>query len=196
MLCACLGLSKYQFITNLTLKGTIHWYVRTGQFTQCSLVPRESHDRIWKQKEFHNMFLELLIKITAGWQERHMANFRCMATVFCLKKKSSLHQECECVHVCARARLTRKASNPDKPLMRCFQSSLASYFIALSLSPCNTAMNKCNQSNWLPEIFFNALLRTRYICRANKYKISVPVGSIWWEWVICLAYERCMHFRS
>lgn len=60
-----------------------------------------------------------------------------------------------------------------------FQSSLVSYFIAVPLSPCNTAMNKCNQSNWLPEIFFNALLRTQYICHANKYKISVPVGSIW-----------------
>lgn len=64
------------------------------------------------------------------------------------------------------------------------------------MEPCNTAMNKCNQSNWLPEIFFNALLWTRYICRANKYKISVPVGSVWWEWVICLAYERCIHFHS
>lgn len=99
---------------------------------------------------------------------------------------------CVCLYVLG----TRKISNPEKALMRCFLSSLASYFIAVPLSPCNPVMNKCNQSNWLPEIFFNALLRTRYICRANKYKISVPVGSVWWEWVICLAYERCIHFRS
>lgn len=63
---ACLGLSKYQFITNLALQGTIHWRVRTLQFTQCSLLWKESHDWISKQKESHNMFLELLIKITAG----------------------------------------------------------------------------------------------------------------------------------
>lgn len=88
--CACLGLSKYQFITNLPLQGTIHWHVRTLQFTQCSLVLKEPHDRISKQKEFHNVLLELLIKITAGWQERHMVDLRCMATVFCFKKNSFL----------------------------------------------------------------------------------------------------------
>lgn len=114
--------------------------------------------------------------------------------LFKKKKIPCIRNECVCVYVCIFC--ARKVSHPDEPLMRCFQSSLASYFIALSWSPCNTAMNKCNQSNWLPEIFFNAPLRTRYICRANKYKISVPVGSVWWEWVICLAYERCIHFRS
>lgn len=111
-----------------------------------------------------------------------------------LKKKiySYIRGMCVCLYVLC----IRKISNPEKALMRCFLSSLASYFIAVPLSPCNPVMNKCNQSNWLLEIFFNALLRTRYICRANKYKISVPVGSVWWEWVICLAYERCIHFRS
>lgn len=67
----------------------------------------------------------------------------------------------------------------------------------MPLSPCNPVMNKCNQSNWLPEIFFNALLRAlgTYAVQINT-KLSVPVGSVWWEWVICLAYERCIHFRS
>lgn len=45
-----------------------------------------------------------------------------------------------------------------------------------------------------PEILFNARLWTQYICCANKYKISVPVGSVRGEGVICLAYERCIHF--
>lgn len=159
------------------------------QFTQCSLVPKESHGRIWKQKEFHNMFLELLIKITAGWQERHMVNLRCMATVFFFNIFPTSGM-CVCVNTPEKS--PALTSHSDEV----FQSSLVSYFIAVPLSPCNTAMNKCNQSNWLPEIFFNALLRTQYICHANKYKISVPVGSIWWEWVICLAYERWIHFRS
>lgn len=146
--CACLGLSKYQFITNLALQGTIHWHVRTLQFTQCSLLWKESHDWISKQKESHNMFLELLIKITASWQERHMVDLRCMTTVTAFHFFLKSH---------FRAGGERQASEKP-PTWEAIWWGVSAFrgflFHCLPLSPCNTTVTKCHQSNWLPEIFF------------------------------------------
>lgn len=185
---ACLGLSKYQFITNWALQGTIHWRVRTLQFTQCSLLWKESHDWISKQKESHDMFLELLIKVTAGWQERHMVDLRCMTTVTAQHSFLSPTSEQE-------EKDFRKTSNLRSHLMRCFRlPRLPVPLLAFEPLVIQRWLNVIRAIGCLRS-FFNALLRTQYICCANKYKISVPVGSVGWEWVICLAYERCIHFH-
>lgn len=91
------------------------------------------------------------------------------------KKKNSSHWGfvCVCLYVWGM---------PEQPAaLTGYQQggkpSLPSPFSAVPSNPCNKMTNKCNQSNWLPESFFNALHWTQDIRRANKYKVSVPVGS-------------------
>lgn len=94
-----------------------------------------------------------------------------------LLKKKILHIGASCVCVCLYV-----WGVPEQPAaltgdQQGGKPSLPSPFAAVPSDPCNKMTNKCNQSNWLPESFFNALHWTQDIHRASKYKVSVPVGS-------------------
>lgn len=90
----------------------------------------------------------------------------------------------------------QKNLQPEKPFDEVFPPSAASCYIAYLWALVIQRWLNVIRAIGCLRSFFNALLRTQYICCANKYKISVPVGSVCWEWVICLAYERCIYFHS
>lgn len=138
------------------------------------------------------MVLELLIKITAGWQERHMANLRCMAAVFCLKKNSFLCQRweyvcvcvCVCVYVCF---MHQKNLQLWQAIDKVFQSSLASYFIALPLSPCNTTMNKVIKAiGCLRSFLMHCFRRSTYAVQINTELVFLLEAFGENEWFVLL----------